>query len=207
MKIKWVCKECSTVNICEEGERTVCFVCKKERTDERLLSISEAELKTTRRDEILSESSDEGFFAKLYKKTKEYFAAIFHVTHEGSRSTAEGIVDWKISRSNPTSREAYVKAEPVYAVVESEDEIESREETRSDREHVSASEDSRLLIDGPWPEHRAKYDTEKLVSVKCVKIVREEMDGDKGYRLTFESGETRHLTLVTCNLLGFTKPL
>lgn len=55
----------------------------------------------------------------------------------------------------------------------------------------------------PWPEHRIRFNMDKLNSTGCIKIERTEISGTKCYRLTYRNGNDRIMNAQNMKLLGF----
>ncbi len=119
MQVKWICKECSSINNSERSDHMVCFVCGHVRTTETLME---------RRDvgpvsgsgAAPSGTDWKAQGRKLIDRIKGLFAsgetgsaAAPAVT--GGGEAARKPVDWIIGRCPPDSKEAYVEAKPVYA--------------------------------------------------------------------------------------------
>lgn len=173
MKIKWVCPVCNSTNICEKSDRMKCFVC------DYVLETVELE--------------KHGFSYKI----KEFFKSLRGAfTTKRESATSSDIINWKFRRSPNDSKEAYIEAVPIYSedrcLLDRDEDITESESTDMDLEVVT-----------PWPEHRIRFNMEKLNSTGCIKIERTELRGTKCYKLTYRNGTERVVTASNMKLLGY----
>jgi len=175
----------------------VCFVCEHVRTTEPLLNIHDsAESYPAKRKKRSFPAMKTGSFPILKREKR------------GKEPSAGRLpVDWVISSSPPDSKEAYVTAVPVYAEESPLPVPPAKPEKRSDKpaEALRTRERSgEASFLPPWPEHRIRYDLDKLTASGCTAVHPEERDGAKGYRLTFSDGKDRFLTVANMRLMGYT---
>ncbi len=192
MEVKWVCEECGSVNREEESPRMVCFVCEHVRTTEPLLDVHD---------------SAESHPAKWKKISlpmikKSSFPIRKREKYRKEPSPGRTPVDWMISSSPPDSKEAYVAAAPVYAE-ESRPPVPPKksEKPAAALKVRERAEEASFLP--PWPEHRIRYNLDRLTASGCMAVHPEERDGTKGYHLTFSGGKERFLTVTNMRLLGY----
>ena len=128
MEVKWICKECGSVNLGEKRPHMSCFVCGKERGSEILLEVKretadradEANVKGTAAAKAESPALWERakqFFRSLWKEPETITARVPGPAEEGKRKAgrkdSKGEESgWIIHRSPADSREAYVEAIP-----------------------------------------------------------------------------------------------
>lgn len=187
MEVKWVCQECGSINREEKSSRMVCFVCGHVRTTEPLLKIPNSGERRPARWKKIS-------FPAI---KREHFPILKREERRKARRTP---VDWVITSSPPDSRDAYVTASPVYE----EEPMPHVPPKRSER----SAEAPRTRRGGasflpPWPEHKIRYDLDRLTASGCTAVHPEARDGAKGYRLTFSGGKERFLTVANMRLMGY----
>lgn len=206
MKVKWVCPVCSSTNICEKTEHMQCFVCGK---------VYEEEL------HVLERHATEFVDTPVTKpKFKEKIMAIMEKIKSSFKSSetvipAKRIADWTIEHSPSDSKEAYVEATPVYEeasdrvsdIEESFDAIpeEDSVERIEEREEFPVIEIPMELSEDvvPWEDHFLSFDFEKLRSTGCVDIKKENVHGNKCYKLLYRNGSEKVLTLSNMKIMGY----
>ena len=212
VKTKWVCPVCSTTNICEKKERMICFVCGNYFDETKHASIS---LSTTHTHDFKSSDvsvAKHGIREKI-NNIAEKIKSIFRLTE--SDGSEREIVDWTIEHSSSDCKEAYIEATPIYDkekdsitdfellkdIVSDEDSIKER---RKDEHTVITTHVSELSEDITlWPEHEGKFDFDKLRSMECVDIKKENLNGNKCYKLLYKNGSERILSLANMKMIGY----
>lgn len=206
MKIKWVCPVCSTTNVCEKTEHMQCFVCGQLYKEKLFIS------KRHILDSVDESTTKRGFREKiksLIEKIKSSFGSTKTDTPKRS------IVDWKIEHSPSDSKEAYVSATPIYdeekertsaiVIPESTEFGRDSAERIEDCEHTTVTASPTELSEDiePWSEHRLVFDFSKLRSTGCVDIEKENVHGNKCYKLLYKNGSERILSLTNMKTMGY----
>jgi len=171
----------------------VCFVCEHVRTTEPLLSICDsAEIHPAKRKKLSLPAMKKGSspLLKRKKRGKEL-------------SAGRTLVDWVISSSPPDSREAYVVAVPVYAE-ESLPHVPPKKSEKPAEPLKTRERSGEAPFLPPWPEHKIRYNLDRLTASGCTAVHPEERDGARGYCLTFSGGKDRFLTVANMRLMGYT---
>lgn len=111
MQMKWICKECESVNFGEKDDRQVCCVCGRERTTESLLLPGQISPDITP-----AVPSSPG--APARNRLKEWLRSLFggksRISDGGSCPEADEAGEWTISRAPESCREAYLTATPLH---------------------------------------------------------------------------------------------
>lgn len=206
LKIKWVCPVCSSTNICEKTEHMQCFVCGKYYEEGSHLSemydVEPADIVVTKH----------GFKEKLMS-FMEKVKFVFGIT--ASDASKRKIADWKIEHSPLESKEAYIKAIPIYDEIsdrtlsvaipeDSESEMKftgSIEEGERSHEHVIPSELSEDIE--PWAEHKSAFDFSRIRFTGCVDVIKVNVHGNKCYKLLYRNGSEKILTLANMKIMGY----
>lgn len=224
MKIKWVCPVCSTTNICEKTERMRCFVCGSYYEESPYIfessdmsessAISESPHIAERHDLKLSDGADTkpGVRKKINNFIKKIKSSL------GPKETdrpKRKLVDWEIGHSPSDSKEAYVEATPIYEEISDHipeaDIPEDIEIDRDSTERIGESEPiavttipDELSEDiTPWAEHEFDFDFSKLRSTGCVDIKKEDIHGNKCYKLFYKNGSEKILPLTSMKMMGY----
>ena len=120
-----------------------------------------------------------------------------------------------IEHSPSDSKEAYVSATPIYdeekerisAIVtpESTEFGKDSAERIEDCEHTTVTVSPTELSEDiePWSEHRLVFDFSKLRSTGCVDIEKENVHGNKCYKLLYKNGSERILSLMNMKTMGY----
>lgn len=234
MAIKWLCSECSTINMSVSDTTLICEVCG---TVGRPSDICEPRSRSAARSRASRSPS-----SPIVVSTSEREAAdrdLVTRRYEGSSLVSKlkawlglnkKVVGWEFSTSDDSSSEAYVQAIPVYETVEvTSGAVASGRETRDretrDREirdrytsesatrrgHSSDSttsdrDDSELRrFDSPWETDSGAFDVDLIRSAGFVGLVREEKSGVKGYKLISETSGSRFISSGNLRTLGYLK--
>lgn len=206
MKTKWVCPVCNTTNICEKTEKMKCFVCGSY-YEESLHIPEKHDLKST--DIVVAKHGIREKINTFIEKVKSLFGMIEKDIPKNK------IIDWKIEHSPSNSKEAYIKATPIYDVVsdyipeekiseDTESDSRSTEKTR-ESEYITTSTIRDELSEDiePWSEHKVKFDFFKLRSTGCVDIKKENVHGNKCYKVLYKNGSEKMLSLASMKMLGY----
>jgi len=213
MEVKWVCKTCGSVNHAEKDADTlVCFICGQPYEEKKKSAVCRPSDSSGALPEVTGETGtikDDGI--SLGERFKRFVRRFW----EGSSDTAlPEDTDWAISRSEEKSKEAYVEAHPVYKrpiEVHPDKRIPGesvRKTAAAEKTHESGHKSERKKaekdpeFEKTWPEHRIKFDTEKLKASGCVSVSRHTMNGVSGYLLNYGSGQ-RFMTAETMKLMGY----
>lgn len=108
MQMKWICKECESVNFGELDGTQVCCVCGHERTTESLLLPGQISPEIAPASPTVSDRN------RLKEWLRSLFGRKARVSDKGSCPESDDAGEWTISRSPESCREAYLTATPLH---------------------------------------------------------------------------------------------
>ena len=185
MKIKWICKYCGNINICEDTDRLVCDACDSLRSTETLtpleggrIAASESTGETGRR---RKEEKPRYRIESGWTGREAYLLAIplNEAAKRGTMAEMPGISAGKLPE-RPSLKEIPEPSE------------KPAEKKRPAPAGTHESEKSGYLPEGPWPEHRVVISPENLSELKAqgvTAVSRSEQFGIKGYVIVKTDGE------------------
>jgi hypothetical protein len=128
----------------------------------------------------------------------------------GKPSDASGgkAVDWKVRRSELSSREAYVEATPVRDEARRDSGTSGAKVPDETKEKPARAADGTAAasdVSETWPEHRIRLDMAKIKAGGCIRVEKAELHGTKGYSLKYDGGKERFMAVSTMKMMGYAK--
>ena len=197
MEYKWVCEACGSNNR-SDADAPCCYVCGRPYTEKKPAPKPFPGPKPGPFP-APKPLKDTGWLQKLKEKVRGWFVV----------DADDTPTDYTISRSPATEKEAYLTATPKPAPAPTPAPVRPPAPTPTPvRPPVPTPKPAPSPVRtassaSPWPEHRIRFNMDKLRATGCVEIRQAELSGTRGYTLKYSSGSERFMTVSNMKMMGY----